>query len=248
MYMSDNDAVFASVVLIAVSAFATYWVCAASARFDAWVRGWGDAATLAIRKPLMQKGLGVCLLGMVPALVLWAGLDVDIVAWGLGVPDWQGTLISGALLVLAVVPVPFFWARTADMQRYYPQIRSAEWDGALIAQNGAAWSIYLLAYEFLFRGILVIGCATLVGPVVAVTVGTALAAATHMPKGAKETFATIPYGIVLGVAALETGSIWAGVASHVCLALSNDYWAVRYNPEMRFMWGGAVREAGVRAR
>ncbi len=236
MTLLQRDIAQFILILLGVSVFALYWFIAYSHAFDAYVRRWFDADGL--RKPIAQKYLGAVLLGGVPALVAWLLVDATPLAWGLGVPDWPALLVWGSVLSLCALPVPYFSARAADMQRFYPQVRATEWSAGLVAQNGTAWAVYLLAYEFLYRGILVIGVASLSTPWAAVAMSSALATATHMPKGAKETLATIPYSLLLGFVALETGSIWAGYLSHVCLAVANDYWAVTFSPTMRF-----VREA-----
>ncbi|MEZ4703217.1 MAG: CPBP family intramembrane glutamic endopeptidase [Rhodothermales bacterium] len=230
------------IILMAVSVFSLYWFVSSSKAFDARVRQRIDPA--GIKKPLAQKYLGTLLLGGLPALLVWMLMGKSPSEWGLGVPDWQATLVWGSILSLCALPVPYFSARARDMQAFYPQVRAMEWNGQLVAQNGLAWMIYLLAYEFLFRGLLVIGSASLSNPWTAVALSSALATATHIPKGAKETFATVPYSLLLGFVALETGSVWAGYLSHICLAIANDYWAVLFNPEMRFVREGARSRVG----
>ncbi len=244
MTLLQRDIAQFILILLGVSVFALYWFVAYSRSFDAYIRRRFD--TNGLRKPLAQKYLGAVLLGVVPALVAWLLVDATPLAWGLGVPDWPALLMWGSVLSLCALPVPYFSARAADMQRFYPQIRATEWTTGLVAHNVFAWAVYLLAYEYLFRGVLVIGAATLSSPWTAVAMSSALATATHIPKGAKETFATIPYSLLLGFVALETGSIWAGYLSHVCLAVANDYWAVTFSPTMRFVREGQRVDAPTR--
>ena len=71
----------------------------------------------------------------------------------------------------------------------------------------------------------------------AITITTALSTVTHIPKGSKETFGTIPMSLVLCLIVYQTGSIWACIIVHTLLAISNDYWAAFYHPRMQFRPG-----------
>jgi membrane protease YdiL (CAAX protease family) len=221
------------VILVAACAFPAYWFMSGSAFFERRIRRHFDIEFP--HKPLAQKYLGAVVLGLVPAGVLWVVPGLSPAASGIGMPDWPATLLWGGFLALAALPVPYFSAQSEDMQAYYPQIRVSEWDLTLFVHNGWAWTMYLLAYEFLFRGVLVIGLSTFTSPWTAVALSGALATATHIPKGAKETFATVPYSLLLGFVALQSGSVWAGVVGHAALAISNDFWAVRHSDTMRFV-------------
>jgi len=66
----------------------------------------------------------------------------------------------------------------------------------------------------------------------AILITTCLYALVHIPKGLKEAIGALPFGIVLGLLAIEAGSIWPVVFIHAVLALSNDHFALRANPDM----------------
>ena len=119
------------------------------------------------------------------------------------------------------------------MLAYYPEVRARQWSRRLIAFNSLMWGVYLAAYEFLFRGFLLVNCSNAMGVWPAIAITTALSSATHMPKGPKESFGTIPFSIVLCLSVLHTGAIWAAFTIHVILALSNDLWALHFQPEMQ---------------
>ena len=120
------------------------------------------------------------------------------------------------------------------MQAMYPQVRAEKWDLKLIVTNGVIWALYLTAYEFLFRGLILHTVLCYMDAYAAISITTIISVTTHMPKGAVETFGTIPFSIALCLMAIMSGSIWVGVVIHLILALSNDYWALHYNPNMTF--------------
>ena len=95
--------------------------------------------------------------------------------------------------------------------------------------------MYLLAYEFLFRGVLLMLLVPAIGVWPAIIINTSLYSATHIPKGAKETIAAIPFGIALCVITLHTGSILGAFLTHLLLSQLNDYGALYFNPEMKLV-------------
>ncbi|MEZ5021390.1 MAG: CPBP family intramembrane glutamic endopeptidase [Bacteroidales bacterium] len=60
----------------------------------------------------------------------------------------------------------------------------------------------------LFRGVLLFGLAKPLGPVVATAVNVILYSAAHIPKGKGETLGAIPFGMVLCILTLVSGTIW----------------------------------------
>ena len=57
----------------------------------------------------------------------------------------------------------------------------------------------------------------------------------HLPKNKKEILASIPFGYLLCYITDFTGNIWAAVVIHIMLALSNSFFPIKGNPEMRFV-------------
>jgi membrane protease YdiL (CAAX protease family) len=56
----------------------------------------------------------------------------------------------------------------------------------------------------------------------------------HAPQGWRETLYALPFGILLCAITSLTGNFWAAYIIHVSLALSNDHFAIKNNPHMRF--------------
>ena len=103
-----------------------------------------------------------------------------------------------------------------------------------ILLNTVGWGLYLLAYEYLFRGILFFGVLPWLGLYATIALNTTIYALAHLPKGAKETIGAIPLGIVVCLITFETGNIWVAFLVHMILALSNDYIALYHHPDMHY--------------
>ncbi len=185
-----------------------------------------------------QKGIGFVLLGIIPMLVGFVFVGRSPLEYGIGEPvAWEPTLYWIFFLGAGLTIIPWYSARDEDMQAFYPQVRVSEWNMNLFVVNACIWTMYLAAYEFMFRGFLLMNLVQAMGWAPAVTITTALATITHIPKGGKETFGTIPMSLVMCLIVYQTGSIWPCIIVHSILAIANDYWAVFYHPRMQFKAG-----------
>jgi membrane protease YdiL (CAAX protease family) len=161
-------------------------------------------------------------------------LKQDFRDWGLGIKNLTESLIWIAGLGLSIVLVQSFAAANKSNLKQYPQIRISEWSKSLFLKNILLWLIYLVAYEFMFRGFLLFGSVGTLGVWPAILINTALYSVTHIPKGIREAVLAIPFGFFLCYITLRTGTIWVAVFVHFILAASNDYFSIRAHPEMKF--------------
>lgn len=189
--------------------------------------GRGADAT-AVRAVLLQRVAGFVLLGALPLLYAALALPRDLAFYGLGLGrlDRAGVFVLGVGVV--VLPLIARASRSPAFRSHYPQLRvSYSWDAALRRRNAAAWTLYLLGYEFFFRGFLLFALADAFGPWAAVALTTLAYAWAHLPKNAGETLGTLPMGIVFALSALWSGAIWAPWLAHVLIANTSDWLASR---------------------
>lgn len=217
--------------------FSIYWFAAHSDWLKSWVMDRRDESYFSQFGAFYQKSIGCVFLGIIPMLIglfLFRRSPLD---YGLGEPAWEPTLYWIFFLGAGIALIPWYSARDEEMQAFYPQVRVEEWNLNLLLVNAFFWTTYLTAYEFMFRGFLLMNLVHAMGWAPAVTITTALATVTHIPKGAKETFGTIPMSLVMCLIVYQTGSIWPCIVVHAILAIANDYWAVFYHPRMQLKVG-----------
>lgn len=232
---SEGDAQLAATLAIATICFLLYWFIAHSDGFYAWLSKRKGKAFVSEYGALYQKGIGIVFIGVIPAtFALWL-FPGSLAEYGLGIADKELTLMWILCLGCIASLLPYYSARKEDMQSFYPQVRANEWTPGLTILNSLVWVVYMGAYEFLFRSFLFTNCMEVMGAVPAMAVTAVLSSVTHMPKGAKETFATLPFSVLLCLVFLHTGAIWAGYAVHLILALANDYWALYFQPKMNLI-------------
>lgn len=182
---------------------------------------------------LFQKMTGVLFLGIIPLIVVLITTDYSASELGINLNHFSESLTYLAIMGIMIVLLNFFAGKNPERLKDYPQMRIANWTKKILAINVTAWILYLLAYEILFRGVLLFLCYDSFGfwPAVAINLG--LYTTTHIPKGAGETIGTIPYGLLLCFITVSTGSILVAFATHLIMALSNDLFSIYHNAEMK---------------
>ena len=132
------------------------------------------------------------------------------------------------LLAVLLIPMGAINAKGKAHLEMYPQVRMLKWNPFEYIVNIVSWGLYLLAYEFLFRGILFLGIIPFTGLYTAIALNTILYALSHLYKGKKETLGSIPLGIILCFITAETETIWTAFAVHWIMATNNFIWSHWY--------------------
>jgi len=219
-------------------AFSIFWFTWQSEKFQKkMLDKYGENQGLA-NIIISTKILGGLVMGILPAAAyLIAFPKTTLVDLGLGLSTktllatFVWTIGLGILMMLLV------WnnARKPESLKHYPQIRSLNWTRKMMAANLIGWAIYLLGYEFLFRGVLLFPLVDAIGLWPAIAVNIVIYSGTHIPKGLKETIGAIPLCIVLCLICVQTGNIWVAVLVHVFMAFTNELTSFKHQPEMEIV-------------
>ena len=108
----------------------------------------------------------------------------------------------------------------------YPQYSPPAWTPKAIILEIVSWSLYLFAYEFAFRGMILHGLLP-AGYWTAIAIQTALYAFAHLPKSGKEAAGAIVFGVLTSVMTLAWGTVYPAFLVHLALALGNDMGCTR---------------------
>lgn len=182
---------------------------------------------------LLQRLLGFLFLGAGSALIIVVWPELRLNQFGLNLhfrslPPWWLWLLIPAILITG-----YFAAQKPGNLEHYPQIRAKNWTPSMVLISGASWLLFLVGYEFLFRGLVLFASLDLMEPFPAIALNCALYSFAHFYKGPGETFGAIPVGIILCYITLITGNIWGAVLIHSLMALSNEWFSLRAHPEMK---------------
>lgn len=165
------------------------------------------------------------LLGILPfSIIIWIFRDRPY-AFGLGLGDWKKGLSTAVILIpLLILPLAWFAAQLPEVRAEYPLAKSLFSRGPLFWQYSLAYIVfYYITWEFYFRGFLLFGLAKAYGPAAAILIQTISSCLVHLGKPEGETLGSIVAGILFGLLALRTGSIWYGWLIHLSLGVLTDF-------------------------
>ncbi len=217
--------------------YSIYWFVASSEKLKHAVYRRYESLRANVIHVVVKRAAGFFLLGVLPVILSVLLIDnytlADAGIW-LNRATTGFTVLSIIVLSLLVIPIVFFSARKPAIYSIYPEIRTSRWSGGLLIAETATWALYLLGYEALFRGVLLLGLAQSLGPVAATVINVILYSGAHLPKGKTETLAAIPFGIILCILTLHSGTIWIAFVVHLVNALTTTFTAIRFNPGMSY--------------
>lgn len=228
-------------ILITLTGYYFYYYPAHSENLHARVIKTGDDARSVIKWIFYGKVWGFFTMAVVPFVTYFILFGRQMPGFGLTsmalLKFWPWLLLTFILPVI----INYFLARKPETLEQYPQMRISDWTNGRFAINILGWVLYLFAYEYLFRGVLLFSLYEDFGFWTAVAVNISLYSLAHFPKGSSETLGAIPFGLILCLATLLTGTILFAVILHISLALSTEYFAIKFNPEMHFNRKGVSR-------
>ncbi len=184
---------------------------------------------------LFQKFAGFFFMAFFPAIIYLVFFQGQLSDFGLTLYHVRNYWVWLVSIPLLLIVINMFLSRSTGLMQQYPQMRINRWSMETFGLSAIGWSAYLVAYEYLFRGLLLFSSYEAFGLWPAVAINVSIYSAVHMPKGIGETLGAIPYGILSCLLTLITGTILIPVVAHISLAVSMEFFAIRHNPEMKLI-------------
>jgi len=233
----ENDLqVFLPILLCAVF-FVLYWAIGLSEKIKKNFYEKYDFDTASTKHFFFVKACGFFLMGVVPlATCLIFIPNLTLTDYGLTFYSKTAFFSFVWILVLSILVLPIIakGAKKPDKQPLYPQIRANKWTKKIMLTNLGGWALYLLGYELLFRAVLLTPLVEPLGVWPAIGVNIALYSISHLPKGAGETISSIPFGLVLCLLTLASGTVWIAVIVHILVAWTNSLVALKHHPDIHY--------------
>ncbi|MFO7574107.1 MAG: CPBP family intramembrane glutamic endopeptidase [Bacteroidales bacterium] len=220
-------------IIVTVSGYYSYFYITHSANQVRLISLNDKNAGQIFRLFIFEKTVGFIFLGLLPGVVFklfYTFPFARYAVFGLNSLQWYVLLVVAIVLII----ISFNSARRPSVQNRLPQMRLVAWGWKEISVSFLGWASYLLAYEFLFRGILLFSLTMALGVLPAVVINVALYSAFHLPNGKDETLAAIPFGLVLCISALLSGSFIPAFLLHFILAFTVEMSSIHFNPELSF--------------
>lgn len=240
VWRTDGLEVFLFLLTVIIS-FLAYWLVIEHPAVRAYFNRRHGEESGAVRFFVFNKLWGTFLFGIVcTGVALFLYPDHSLADFGLRLPQEGSSATTSAAfsIGLSILLVSVNYVRSkktgsagGDFGRY-PEIKTPSWNTRKLALDVALWSLYLVAYELLFRGTLLFSLSASLGVWPAIGINVALYSAIHIPKGGDEAIGALVLGFILCIITLGTGSILVALIVHIALAVSNDLFSFYYSKDM----------------
>ncbi len=170
-----------------------------------------------------QFSVAFALLVLIPA----AALRRPLGGLGFCVGDWRFGLKALAIAIPLLAPLLYLGAQDPAVRAEYPLAKFAPTAPISFLAWELTYLVYYISYESFFRGFLPFGLKERLGPSVAVAMQTLASTLFHIGKPAAETLAAIPAGILFGILAFRTRSIFYGLVLHWYVGALTDFFCSR---------------------
>jgi len=170
------------------------------------------------------------LMFFLPALYVKVGMKKSLYNFGWGLGDVKYGVRWLITIPLLVVPLIFIASKMPDLRLEYPLAKSLlNNQGHLLVYETAYVLFYYVAWEFFFRGFLLFGLKERFGAVNAILIQTISSCLVHIDKPEGEIIGSIFIGILFGMIALRSKSIWYVFLIHVSIGVLTDLFIIHYH-------------------
>lgn len=176
---------------------------------------------------ISQFGIFFILMFIIPLLYIKLVMKKDLNEFGLGVGDIKLGSKLLLLIPLVIMPAIYFTAKMPDVRSEYPLAKSLlENQTHLLIYEIAYIVLYYIAWEFYFRGFVLFGLKDKFGAINAILIQTISSCLVHIDKPEGEIIGSILVGILFGIIALKTRSVWYVIMLHVAIGLLTDLFII----------------------
>jgi len=166
------------------------------------------------------------LLGALPVAVAHWLCGFPLRELGLGIGRWKEGLVWVAIGVPIAVLAGWIASGSPAMRAVYPLDPSVVAEIGSFLPHAGRNLLYFVAWEILFRGVLLFGLRPRTGDGTANATQTGLSVIAHFGRPMTETFSAIPAGLAFGWITLRVQSIWYVAVIHWVVGMSMDWFIV----------------------
>lgn len=167
------------------------------------------------------------LMFILPALYVKFGLKKSLYDFGWGLGDVKYGAKWLITIPFVVVPIIYLSSKMPSVRAEYPLAKIFLTDQhGLFTYELAYILLYYVAWEFFFRGFLLFGLRERFGDVNAILIQTISSCLVHIDKPEGEIIGSIVVGILFGIIALRSRSIWYVFLIHISIGVLTDLFII----------------------
>ena len=219
-YLSD-----AYIISIVIAIYALYYAVAYTKVYDWIYLRIGISFNRTVFHATFFRLAGFFFFGVIPWILFHVhGVEFDFLT--IEKKHVADTVFWVALFSIIAIIIGYINVKTTKIA-IYPQYKIDKWTATYKGLTYFTWILYLTAYEFMFRGLLLFGLVEEFGKYPSIILNVVLYAFVHIPKGMKEVLGCFILGPILCMVALHTGNIFTPIIIHISLCLTNEYFSIR---------------------
>lgn len=167
-------------------------------------------------------------MGILPVLMVRFGFRESLRDYGLNLGEWRrGLSVTLFLFVLIAVLLIYPASQTEEIRAFFPFDRAAgDSIFAFFRLQFFRGLFFYSAWEFFFRGFVLFGLRRYIGDGIAICVQTIPSCLWHIGMPAPEIFSSLVAGILFGILALRTRSIFWVFLLHYLIGVVLDLFIV----------------------
>jgi membrane protease YdiL (CAAX protease family) len=178
-------------------------------------------------KTLYQFSFFFLISFIIPALYVVLIMKKSLTEFGLGIGNIKKGLITLIVIPVLVIPLIYISSKIPDIRMEYPLAKSLLSDQSNLLLYQSAYIIfYYIGWEFFFRGFLLFGLKGRFGEINAILIQTISSCLLHIGKPEGEILGSIIIGILFGIIALRTRSIWYVFLIHAAIGVFLDIFII----------------------
>ena len=214
------------IVNVIILLYVLYYVLAYTKVHD-WIFGsFATNRNKTVFHSIFFRLLGFFIFGLTSAFVFSNVYGVELDFLTIEPEDVPKIIKWTPILSLIAIAVAYLNVKNSK-KTHYPQFKLNRWTASYKCLTYSTWTLYLIGYEFMFRGILLFGTVEELGYYPAIILNVVLYAFVHIHKGWKEVLGCFILGPILCVAALKTSSLVIPIVVHLSLCLANEFFSIR---------------------
>lgn len=189
------------------------------------------------RRILRRRFAGFLIYGVLPLVLIFKFNVLGEVAFAdLGISfRWDNRVAMWLAILLPItLVINLLSARSRETLINYPEIRVTIWTPRMLFMSALYWIMYLVAMEFLYRGLILQSLFMNTGNVWwTIIISACLYAMIHYFKDNRISVMSLPYGLIMAYATLDSGSLLPTILVHVIGGLITEWLAIRRHPEIK---------------
>lgn len=182
---------------------------------------------------MLERISGMIIFGFMPLVIIIpaSGLDPGELGFTTGRTGQYHLLMAVSIVI--ILTITFLVSGNKNGRTRIGRRLTGEINARNIILVSTGWIIYLLGYEFMFRGILWFTCFQAFGFVPAIIINILIYSLAHLNQGPTTTLGAIPTGIIFCCFSFITGSFILAFLAHSTMAVSFELFSAYHASELK---------------